>query len=187
MQPDAPAKSWPAFVHNGVRYELNHLDSFEHVYEKPAQGDKPAVEYRVFVYFSDHCFTERQKPGDDPLLKYPHSPPAKPRTFDVARYELSKKLPDLVRNLMGRKCFHTYHGNYFIIEITTHEGVRVEYEVYFKPYREQSDRQLRLVIESAFPRDPDKLASREDLSPVKFDFLIHNAQSGKATKRPQRR
>ncbi|GBF04531.1 conserved hypothetical protein [Deinococcus aerius] len=173
---------WPPFLYREQVYDLSHLDGFTCEYLKPAQDGKPAVTYRVFVHFGHHCFTEKKKPGDDPALEYRHVTNRDYRSFDTLRYELSRQLPALVRDLMGRKCFHTGHGNSFTIEVTSREGEQVEYEVYFKPYKEQGSRQLRLIVESAFPRDADRLENRPRTKPVKFEFLLYNTQMNRPVK-----
>lgn len=170
---------WPAFQHDQTTYDLRHLDPFECTFVQPAKDGKPPVSYTVFVHFSHHCFTEGAKEGDDPALRYPHAPNRDFRTFDVGRYELSRRLPGIVGDLVGRKCSHTWHGNYFTIEIIE-DGARVEYEVYFKPYK--VGKQLRLVVESAFARDPSRLANRPRTKPVRFEILLYNARLGKTVR-----
>jgi len=48
---------------------------------------------------------------------------------------LSKRLPEIVRSLGERNCYHTHHGNFFTIELIDPEGNRQDYEVYFKVSR----------------------------------------------------
>ncbi|WP_156103616.1 MULTISPECIES: hypothetical protein [Deinococcus] len=170
---------WRAFEHDGTTFDLGHLDPFECDFVQPGKDGKPPVTYPVWVHFSHHCFTEGVKPGDDPAWQYRHVSNRDFRTFDMTRYELSRRLPALVRDLVGRKCYHTGHGNYFTIELVEN-GERVEYEIYFKPYR--VGKQLRLVVESAFPRDPSRLASRPKTKPVRFEILLHNTRVGKHTR-----
>ena len=53
------------------------------------------------------------------------------RKFCPDRYELSKRLPDFVRELDGRKCFFADRYNYFIVELPETLPAGFEYWVFF--------------------------------------------------------
>lgn len=175
---------WQPFTHQGITYDLTHLDPFDHVYVQAAAGDKPERRFRVRVHFGHHCFTEGRKPGDDPALVYP-APARDLRTFDTTRWQLSHQLPDLVRGLMTRSISHTGHDNFFTIEVTTVDGATVEYEVYFHVELDAS-RHLHLVVTSAFPRDLSRVHHRAERRPMRLALILHNVQVGKPIKAPPR-
>src|SRR2546428_29181 len=82
------------------------------------------------VIYSLHCFTrgmENEPP--DPALLYGDT--GEPRIFDFRRYELSRRLPEIIGGRMTRKCFQTDRGNFFTVEIIDDTGDLVEYEMYF--------------------------------------------------------
>lgn len=176
--------TWQAFFYQGTIYDLSHLDSFDHVFVQAATAEKPERQYKVRIHFGHHCFTESPKPGDDPALLYPH-PRHDQRTFDVVRWELSQQLPVIITTLMERQVFHTGHLNFFTIELTTHSGNAVEYEVYFEIDRD-AGKGLKLVVTSAFPRDPARVQNRPARRPMKLALILHNVQVGKPIKLPPR-
>jgi hypothetical protein len=170
--------SWKAFSHGTDTFDLSHLDAFDHTFIQPAQEDKPDRSYRVWVRFGHHCFTSGKAPTDDPSLEYP-LPLHDRRTFDRTRWELSKLLPGVVRDLMNRKVSHTGHGNFYTLEIVDTNGNRIEYEVYFELSRAAGDKRLHLVVTSAFPRDPARATSRPTAKPIRFSVILHNVQMNK--------
>lgn len=178
--------NWQPFHYLDKVYELNHLDAFEVIYQQPAQGIKPAQHYSVLVSFGHHCFTRGVREGEVLKMLYPHGPKHEDRLFDLERYELSKKLPDLIKELMRHKCFHTGRddGTYFIIELLDKDGERIEYEAYFKLFK-NSQGQLRLIIESAFRRDLSRISSRPKRKPIRFDIILFNTQQGKKIQTPR--
>lgn len=86
---------------------------------------------------------------------------------------------------MTRPVSHTGHQNFFTIDLTDLQGQPLEYEVYFEVSLDSS-RQLQLVVTSAFPRDPSRLASRADRRPMRFALILNNTVQGKAIKPPPR-
>lgn len=88
-------------------YPLSHLEPFECEFVQSGTVDKAPVVYQMWVHFSHHCFTESPEPDDDPAFQYSAAPGRDIRTFDPTRYALSFWLPELVRSLVGRKCYHT--------------------------------------------------------------------------------
>lgn len=169
--------TWKPFRYRGTLYDLSHLEPFLHTYIQPAQEGKPARFYRVWIRFGHHCFTRDPTERDDPGQIYPSQ--SDRRCFDVKRWVLSKHLPEIVRSLMGRKIFHTGHGNFFTIEVMAESGEHLEYEVYFEVNRDRGDRQLYLVVTSAFPRDPARLASRPHPRSIGLQVILFNTQTGK--------
>ena len=101
---------WKEFVYQGKTYDLSHLHPFEVWFERPAQDSKPPVKFRVEVHFSLHCFSRRL--GDEPYDKsliYPGV--SEVRLFDLYRYELSRRLPDILRGLPNRQIRQTDNSN----------------------------------------------------------------------------
>lgn len=175
---------WQAFFYQGAYYDLSHLDSFDHVFVQAATADKPERHYKVRIHFGHHCFTESIKPGDDPAQRYPF-PRHDQRTFNFVRWDLSRQLPMIVTTLMERQVFHTGHLNFFTVELTTHSGNNIEYEVYFDVDRD-SGKGLKLVVTSAFPRDPARIQNRPARRPIRLALILHNVQVGKPIKLPPR-
>src|SRR5687767_2370309 len=73
-------QNWPALSYQGETYDLGHLDEYTF-----SVIDSNGVERIIAVIFSDHCFTRREEPGDDPELHYPGSD-RRPGCFSIDRY-----------------------------------------------------------------------------------------------------
>lgn len=170
----------PAFHYLGVAYDLTHLNPFDHAFIQDAQGDKPERRYDVQVIFGHHCFTEAVKPGDNPALFYAER--REQRTFNVIRWELSRYLPTIIRGLMRRQVTHTHHGNFFVVELLSHAGDTVEYEVYFEVG--QPSGKLSLIVTSAFPRDPARIHTRAKRRPIAFGVILYNTLTGRPIRAP---
>lgn len=168
-------------IYSNITYDLTHLNTFLHEFEQQALKDKPAQKYLVAIRFSHHCFTEGKKPTDDPLLEFADiSPKRDHRTFDVVRWELSKRLPEIVMGLMERHIAHTNHNGFFTIEVVLDSGAQVDYEVYFEVARVKG--KLNLTVTSAFPRDPDRIGARPQGSKIRFSTILYNVLHNKPIK-----
>ncbi|WP_444905297.1 hypothetical protein ACJJIU_22280 (plasmid) [Microbulbifer sp. CnH-101-E] len=180
-------KKWNDFKYKGNTYELTHLSAFRQKFIQPAKSGKPARAYQFEIEFSLHCFTHGPHHGRtlsdyDPELYYRDS--RETRVFCFRRHELSFLLPDIAKTISERKCYHTQKGNYFLIELAGEEGMKVEYEVYFKVSR-ASKGGLRLFIESAYVRDDSWKSSQPKKKKIGFFVIAHNTQAGKAIKVPK--
>ena len=90
---------WKPFQFCGKVYDLAHLHARSVTYEQPARGDAPARVYRVDVIFGLHCFTRargQNVPYENALL---YGDDWELRVFDFVRYELSKRLPEIIEGL----------------------------------------------------------------------------------------
>jgi hypothetical protein len=173
--------TWTPFSYQNQLYDLSHLEPFEHVFVQAAREGKPERNYTVQIRFTHHCFTKGFEASDDPDLRYPSSK-TDPRSFDVQRWRLSQRLPELVRDLMSMKVLHAgSRETYYTISMIDENGHRFEYEIYFE-LDKATDRRLHLTVASAFPRDLTRLASRPKHRPIKFEVLLYNVQMGKQTR-----
>ncbi len=145
-----------------------------------AENGSPERQYRTWIKFSHHCFTEDIKPEDDSVLIYPSQTDV--RTFNFRRWELSKHLPDIIKNLMSRHISHTEHQNFLTIEIIDQNNQQFEYNIFFEVRRATNDKRLHLVISSAFPRDEDRISSRPKPNKVRFSTILFNVQHNKPIK-----
>jgi hypothetical protein len=166
------------FVYLGTAHDLSHLEAFQHIFVEAALGNKPEQRYPVLIHFGHHCFTRSRDPHDDPSLAYPSSQ-NDPRSFDLLRWELSKHLPGVVRDLISRKIYHTGHGNFLTIELTADSGIHYEYEVYFDIRWVREEKRHHLTVSSAFPRDPARIASRPKPRSMRFALILFNTKHGK--------
>lgn len=169
---------WRPFNYEGIEYDLGHVHPFEWEFTAPAAAKRPERTYKLQVMFSMHTFTRGLKEGESvPDLLYRDS--REVRAFDFFRYELSKKLPDIVAQLGERKCYHTHHGNFFTIELVGEDGQLDDYEVYFKVSKASQKGWLNLFIESAYVRDDNYQTSQPKKRKIGFQVIAYNVMQGK--------
>lgn len=139
----------------------------------------PGECYEVDVIFGLHCFTRKPRPGEavDPASIYPDS--YESRVFDLSRYENSFRLPEFIQSLPSNKPRHNgSRGNFFAVEITSKDGQKREYDIFFK-VKKVAKGQLQLFVESAFVRDPAYNSTRPNGRPIGFWVILHNTLHGK--------
>jgi hypothetical protein len=166
---------WRPYSLNGVVYDLTHLHPTTVKYTQDQKDG--AREYTVDVAFGLHCFTRGAADGEivDPKAQYADAKES--RVFDKDRYELSKRLPDLVKALSTAKCYHTDRGNFFTVDIIREENKILQYEVYFTIFLSGTGT-LVLRVQSAYVRDSKHRVNRKGKS-VRFFILLFNTQMGR--------
>jgi hypothetical protein len=97
---------WKDFNYGGRVYDLSHLHPRIFRFTRPAEGAHAAEVFDVEVRFTLHCFSRGPRDGEafDPLLIYPDDYEA--RIFDFRRYEMSKRLPEIIQEMPARKPRH---------------------------------------------------------------------------------
>ena len=173
---------WRKFSYRGSEYNLSHLHPFEWHYNVQKEHKAPARAYRFNVTFSMHCFTRKPLRTEtvDPALYY--RGPKESRIFCFARYDLSTQLPDIIRSLGQRVCWHTHHDNFFTVELQDPEGRKSEYEIYFDVFRSKKG-WMTLMIQSAYVRDERHETSQPRKRKVRFS-VIARARLEKRKLRP---
>jgi len=177
---------WRPFEYQGISYDLSHLHPFQWMCIQAAKGDKPERCYSFDVIFSLHTFTKGIESGAvaDKSLEYCDS--REVRVFDFGRYELSKQLPGIVKELGMRKCFHTGHNNFFTVELLGEAGEIRQYEIYFevvKALKKQGG--LRLFIQSAYERTRGHGSRPKKKPPIRFYVIAYNTMNNKMIKLPR--
>jgi len=128
------------------------------------------VIFVVEVIFSLHCFTHKLPLGTyDRDLTY--SDARETRLFDFERYELSKRLPEIIETLAQRKCFHTGYGNFVTVEVVREDGTSVNYHVFFTVSKSDRKKRVNLYIQSAYV--PSRKVGTLD-KPIRFLVILHN-------------
>lgn len=171
---------WNAFQHRGKTYDLSHLDGFQETYVVAAKGEKPEQTYLLNVIFSLHCFTRGPKKDEVIPRELAYRDSRETRIFDFERYEESFRLPDIIRALGEKKCFHDPHGNFYIVEVTARDGTKKFYSVFFTLSKAGKKKGLNLFISSAHVRD--ELPYDRNPKPIKFSVLVYNKWTGKAVR-----
>lgn len=159
---------WKPHNEAGQSYDLTHLHPFDLDIVQPASGDKPANTYQSEVIFSIHCFTRNKKDGERVGLDRMYSDTRESRVFCPDRYELSRLLPDFVRNI--DKGLDTGKGNFLTFKAMNSSGVAIEYTVFFTLSRSSKIKgTLNFYINSAYPQDPGLRKKR--LKPMKLHII----------------
>lgn len=172
-------------MYQGVTYPLDHLHPKEVTFTQPAKGTSPALDYRVRVAYGLHCFTRGAKPGDVNNLALRYGDSREDRIFDFDRYGWSQQLPQIVVALPRTKCFHTGHGNFFVVrQVNAATGQHVDYEVYFNAVRSSVDGiAIDLHIQSAYVRDSAH-RGRPAAKPIGFFVILFNRQKNRPITTP---
>jgi hypothetical protein len=177
---------WAPFHYGEATYDLGHLHPSERIFRQAATKDKPARDYVVQVIYGLHCFTRKPKDGEPaPDLALWYADTREKRVFDFGRYELSKQLPGVVEQLLGRKCYHSGKGNFFVVELFTVGGQKAEYEIYFDASRASTKKGVNLYVQSAYIRDQQHAGNRPKKKPIRFEIILFNVQNGRPNRIPE--
>jgi len=163
-------KKWNKFEYSGNIYELSHLDPFEWFLELPKDGKHSARKYQFNTLFSMHCFTKQRLVSESVDSALLYEGPTETRIFCFERYELSKQLPRIIRNVNNKSCWHTHHGNFFTIEIQDKKGIKHDYEIYFDVYKSGKN-WLTLMVQSAYIRDVQHATTQPKKRKVRFSVI----------------
>jgi hypothetical protein len=167
---------WRQFEFEGKIYDLRHLHPISIRYEQSAKGDRPALFYNVDIIFSLHCFTRGFQPGEEPETALFYGDARETRIFDFQRYELSKRLPEIIQDLPRRKCYHTGKGNFFPVDIINAEDRSfIEYDIFFTASRSARKKGIiNLYVQSAYVRDTEHGSNRPREKPIAFNIILSN-------------
>lgn len=163
---DPHIQRWGNF--NG--YDLSHLNA-----EKITYRFGHDVQYDVYVTYSHHCFAKTD-PGynDQPHLLFNH--PTDPRQFHLVRYELSKCLPRLIRDLPAQFTFFGGGDNYCAAKLTNSDGSEDYYLTVFAMFK--SIKKIRLHVSSAYIKN-----NLGKTNKIGFEKIVRNVQAGKRLRR----
>lgn len=167
------------FTYQGTVYDLSHLHPFDWHYTAEAGDKRPERTYQFHVVFGLHCFSRDPRPGETPDPDIFYETDKELRIFCFDRYQYSLGLPDIVKSLGDRVCWHTHHGNFFTIELMNEKGEQIEYEVYFDVTRASQKGWLFLTIQSAYARSDGYASSQPKKRKISFDVIAYKRQSKK--------
>lgn len=177
-------------------YDLSHLNPFLWEFIQPARNEITEKRYKVLFEFSHHCFTKSpNKYKGETLANYPaelkYETEKETRIFCIERYQLSLRLPEILKEMDKNKCFFTSADDKFMtISIEEDNGEIVDYEIYFSLKKSNIKNEvcaLYIFINSAYKRTEDyKLHSpRRHLKPVSLFVLLYNTLNNKRIKKPR--
>jgi len=101
------------------------------------------------------------------------------RVFCFERYELSHRLPEIIRNLGEDNCYRTRGENFFTIKLTSRDGRKVEYEVYFDVTRSKQKGRLYLVVQSAYARTDDYATTQPEKRKIGLGTIAYKKLFGR--------
>ena len=166
-------------------YDLSHLHPFSFDFVVAAKDGKAEQRYGIDVIFSLHCFSRGIAAGAAYLADLAYADSREVRLFDEQRYTHSLRLPEVIRSIGDRRCFHTGHDNFFTVELIDAQDERVEYTVYFKLSRAPSKGRLNLYVQSAYVQDDVPQRLPKPRKPIRFSVIAYNVAAGKAIKVPK--
>jgi hypothetical protein len=174
---------WPPYWDGIQRYDLSHVYPFKFTYVLPATDKFAEQSIRILVNFSSHTFTTQCTVDE---AHGPYSAKSDPRKFDHERYELSKLLEDIIRNIGNRGCFFTEYENFLIVELPEGIPADSEYWIFFFLERAEGNQEhhLDFVVQSAYIGKRVKLPGGIRKKKVTFRTLVTKALAGARQKRP---
>lgn len=145
---------------NDHTYSLSHLNMV--VSKIPKKGVDQGTDLNVTIVFSNHVYSNRTKYKHEYDLLDHHDTK---RTFDVSRYDMSLKLPNLLIGALecNKLCFESrsFGGNLNLMMVETDEGQKWSIIFCFQPIPSG----VLMEIISTHPKDvAEKLISRKSLS-----------------------
>lgn len=145
--------AWTAFEVDGQRYDLSHFDNFTFSHTREATGTHPEKTVRFLVSFGHHCFTSHI--GDDDSWLYPFVG-GKPRYFCPIRNELSKEIPQILRDIAAnnpfmKKTFAQHREQFFYLEKNVNG---IDYRLFIEISKaNKTFADIRLKIATAYPEE----------------------------------
>ena len=181
---------------DGQRYELAHLLGGILSIEIPASGKHPAIKANIAVEYTSHCVSYGPIDGA-PQFDFAVLGPARrvldhreiERVFCFDRHRWSLHLPGVIEQLERHTCYFTGRDNWMVMEVINDEGQRAEYEIFFRMRRGDEPNTLRLVVESAYVRDPNRGGPgipRNRRGRVRFVMMVAKTLRGEPLRDPGR-
>lgn len=135
-------------MHEGEEMPIDHLEQMTITCPCEVLDRKLVIE----VSFANHCYTEKYVEGahevEQIILTEAED---RHRIFCPIRYELSKQLPELIKELPSKRVHQTSQQRNYVYVVPLEVQGR-PYEIYLMLQRASSDSNadLRLTIESAY-------------------------------------
>lgn len=135
-------QQWDPFEHDGLTYDLGHLDCHELLLQKE-EGKDPI---RFVVTYGLHCFTKNDTGHNIPVTC---ADGREEQQICMERYEASKQLRGLLERLTGATVYLTQGESFFTLDVlNSASGESETYKVCMAIFREH--RLLRIHVTSAF-------------------------------------
>jgi hypothetical protein len=174
---------WAPYEHAGVVYDLSHLHPFRYHLSLEAKGDHSARVIEIRVVFESHTFTAGCLMAEKPHFQYSGGRHDL-RRFCPTRYELSKLLPDVVRNLRARRCYFAHRNNFFVVELPCGLPPNSEYRVFFDVRASGDSGAVVVRVQSAYVGSKDNPPVGRAAKTVGFAVLVTKALARQRPKPP---
>ena len=174
---------WAPYREAGVTYDLSHLNPFRYNMVLEAKGNHQPSVAEIRVAFESHTFTVGCLMAEVPHIQYSVNPHDL-RRFCPARYELSKLLPAVIRNLRTRRCYFALRNNFFVVELPGGLPPNSEYWVFFDVRPSEDAGAVVVRVQSAYVGDKSKPPSGRIAKKVGFAVLVSKALTGQRPRPP---
>lgn len=180
--PSVPFQHYhPSLRIRGRAYDVSHLDPFQF----EVCSTKVPRPLRINVRFTNHCFSEAFDPSKHPANEPPIMDGTRRRAFCPVRYELSPRLPALIRGLAdpGSRVHETAtRRNWMYAAVVEMPAAGTQYQIFFELRRTVPERRrqqdIDMIVESAYPADPSR-PEPNILGRVNFQLLAGSLYVGK--------
>jgi hypothetical protein len=176
---------WGAHKEADAVYDLSHLHPLRYTLSMEGTPNNAARDVEIRVGFSSHTFTES---CEDHEAHIAYSPPNDPRKFSLERYELSKRIPQVIQNLKGRNILFGNRENYLVVELPGVIPPGTEYWIFFdlRPVRgslQSAPNGVLLFVQSAYVGNVQRPPYGSRPKRIGFNALVGLTLQGR---KPQR-
>lgn len=163
---------WESHYHGEDEFSLAHVHPFRFDFIMAKTPVHAELKVEIRAGFSHHTFTRNAREDEAELPTYVGAK-YDPRIFCAKRYELSKRLPQIVRDLHKKRCYIADWNNYFVVELLS--SAAFEYRVYFEVRNVSSIcPAVKLFVQSAYVDRRDR-APNSKKQKTSFAALIVEA------------
>lgn len=141
---------FPAKKFEGRLYTFEHLAPSEHAVPLNASS---TVSAKLRVTYSMHCFTEAFDAGKhQDHHRYTHA--SETRAFDVARYECSLHLPEIMSKLARARVYRARQNNYTYVSQLRLADQQHPYSLFFNLKKDPTTAEplVLMYVQSAYVR-----------------------------------
>lgn len=147
--------AWPEFNNNGTVYDLSHLHPKTMEITREATDSHPSKDVRIFLSYSDHCFTDHH--GEDDSWIYTNAQGYKTRYFCRERYRYSFEIDNILQrvfrdNVYIKRTMNEKKEQFFYLDVNT---LFCDFRLFLEIEKHhKQDHDIWMKVVSAHPEKP---------------------------------
>jgi len=158
------SNTWMPRKIDEVDYFFDHLKTYRLTVKRPARPPNAELSFELIVIFDCHVATES---CDEPHegSAYWKDSAGKCRVFDLRRYEMSKKLPSIIKDMIDGAdyCYEAKKNNYMVWRPAESDPADPPYLFFFDLYESPDEKgTLVMYLQSAYEKNESWRMKREN-------------------------